>query len=80
MIKKVLSVSMVIITALSMITFSANAAGNMKLEAKSVSASAESGTEVKVPVSFINNPGYGYGYISVTWNHSRYALARQFQR
>ena len=74
MIKKVLSVSMVIITALSMITFSANAAGNMKLEAKSVSASAESGTEVKVPVSFINNPGYGYGYISVTWNHSALEL------
>ena len=74
MIKRVLSVTMVIIIALSMITFSANAAGNMKLEAKSVSASVESGTEVKVPVSFIDNPGYGYGYISVTWNHTALEL------
>ena len=70
MIKRVLSFAVLIVTAVSMMSFSANAAENMKLEAKSVSAPANPGTEVKVPVSFKNNPGYGFGYISVTWNQN----------
>ncbi len=70
MIKRVLTFALLIITAVSTASFSASAAENMTIGAKSVSAPANPGTEVKVPVSFKNNPGYGFGYITVTWNQS----------
>lgn len=68
MIKRVISAVLAVMTAAMLLPFSVSAAGNMKLEAKSVSASAAEGTVVKVPVSFSGNPGYGYGYVSVSWS------------
>lgn len=70
MIKRVISAVTVVLTALSVFAFPAGAAAKMNIEAKSVSAPATSGTTVKVPISFKNNPGYGFGYVVVQYNNT----------
>lgn len=71
MIKRVLSFALVIITALSLPLSFASAAGKMKIAPKGVSAPASPGTEVKVPVYFTNNPGYGFGYVEMKWDKTK---------
>lgn len=72
--KRLLAAVLAVITIATLLPFSASAAGEMKLTAKNVSASAAAGETVKVPVSFENNPGYGYGYIPVSWNQTALKL------
>lgn len=74
MIKRILAAALAVITIASLLPFSVSAAGEMKLAAKSVTASASESSTVEVPVSFSGNPGYGYGYISVSWNQTAMKL------
>ena len=50
------------------------AGGSLALEAGSVTASAEAGTTVRVPVNATANSGYGSGVLTVSWNKTALEL------
>ena len=44
------------------------------INAGTVTAEPTPGTEVRVPVEFAKNPGYGYGYVRANWDVSQLVL------
>ena len=72
--KRILAIALVALLIASVVPMAVSAAGTMSISAGTVEATLKAGDTVKVPVSFTENSGYGYGYVVAGWDSSALVL------
>ena len=73
--KQIIAIALAVLLIVSVVPMAVvSAAGSMSISAGTVEADLKAGDTVKVPVSFTENSGYGYGYVVANWDSSALVL------